>query len=279
MSDFCIFILSYKRYDRIYTLKALLDSNYTGDLYIVVGDDDPYIEEYIKRYENIIIIKKDHAMDITDSCDNFNKKNAVVYARNICFELAKNMGYKYFLELDDDYYNFRYRYEKDGKLLSLKIKEFDKIVEYMINFLKTTNSLSVAFAQSGDFIGGSDSSMYKSVIKRKAMNSFFCDTKKPFKFVGTMNEDVNTYCSLGKTGNLFFTIRDICLDQKQTQNNPGGLTDIYIENGTYLKSFYSVITNPSCVKINWMPSKNGRIHHVINWNKCVPKIVSSDYKK
>ena len=264
----------------MYTVQSILDSNYTGDWYIVIGDDDPYIEQYIEKYnEKIIVISKEYAMSITDACDNFNKKNAVVYARNISFELAREMNYKYFLELDDDYYNFRYRYEDNGKLLSLKVKEFDELVKIMIDFLEDTGSTSVAFAQSGDFIGGSDSSMYQSMVKRKAMNSFFCSSEKGFKFIGTINEDVNTYCSLGKIGKIFFTIRDVCLDQKQTQNNPGGLTDIYIENGTYLKSFYSVITNPSCIKIKWMPSKKGRIHHTINWNKCVPKIISCKYKK
>ena len=29
--------------------------------------------------------------------------------------------------------------------------------------------------------------------------------------------------------------------QKETQSNSGGLTDIYLELGTYVKSFYSVI--------------------------------------
>lgn len=75
MNDFCIYILSYKRYDRVYTVQSLLDSNYTGDWYIVIGNDDPYIEQYIEKYnEKIIVISKEYAMSITDACDNFNKK-------------------------------------------------------------------------------------------------------------------------------------------------------------------------------------------------------------
>ena len=38
---------------------------------------------------------------------------------------------------------------------------------------------------------------------------FFCKTDRPFKFVGRMNDDVNTYVSLGDKGNLFFTVVDI----------------------------------------------------------------------
>lgn len=40
--------------------------------------------------------------------------------------------------------------------------------------------------------------------------------------------------------------------QMQTQKNAGGMTETYLESGTYLKSFYSVMYAPSCVKLNTM---------------------------
>ena len=70
-----------------------------------------------------------------------------------------------------------------------------------------------------------------------------------------------------------FNITDICMVQKQTQSNPGGLTDIYV------KSFYSVIHQPQCVKVTIMRTKFGRIHHRINSNKCYPKILNQCWKK
>ena len=111
------------------------------------------------------------------------------------------------------------------------------------------------------------------------MNSFFCTTERPFKFIGSVNEDVNTYCSLGSQGNLFMTITDASLDQKRTQTTTGGMTDEYLDNGTYVKSFYSVITSPSFVKIFGMDTTHTRLHHRIEWNNAVPKIISSKYKK
>ena len=149
----------------------------------------------------------------------------------------------------------------------------------MIDFLEETNAYTVAFGQGGDFIGGKDSSLAKAKIKRKAMNSFFCSTERPFKFFGSINEDVNTYCKLGSQGKLFMTIRDVSLKQKNTQSTKGGMTDEYLDNGTYIKSFYSIITNPSCVKIFGMETTNSRIHHRVNWNTAVPKILSDRYKK
>lgn len=280
-SDFCVFILSYKRVNSIYTINSLLNSNYTGKYYIILGDDDPTVDEYINKYgkDKIIVFNKEEQAKLTDTCDNFNKRKVILYARNFCFDIAKQLGYKYFLQLDDDYTGFEYRYEEDDKFKVLPVKEFDELVDIMIDFLDESNAYTIAFGQGGDFIGGKDSSLAKAKIKRKAMNSFFCTTERPFKFVGSINEDVNTYCTLGSQGKLFMTIRDISLKQKNTQTTKGGMTDEYLDNGTYIKSFYSVMTNPSFVKIFGMDTVNTRIHHRIDWNNAVPKILSDKYKK
>lgn len=76
------------------------------------------------------------------------------------------------------------------------------------------------------------------------MNSLFCRTDCPIEFRGTMNEDVTTYTTLGSRGNLFFTICDICVLQLPTQSLAGGMTEAYLESGTYLKTFYSVMSMP-----------------------------------
>jgi hypothetical protein len=71
------------------------------------------------------------------------------------------------------------------------------------------------------------------------------------------------------------------LNQAQTQTNPGGMSELYIDNGTYVKSFYSVMHAPSCVKVALLKAFNqsGRIHHKINWHHTAPKILSEDCKK
>lgn len=280
-NDFCVFILSYKRANNMYTIDSLKNSNYSGKYFIVLGNDDPTISEYVEKYgrENILIFDKERQASVVDTCDNFNRRKVILYARNYCFDIAKSLGYKYFLQLDDDYTGFEYRYEEEDKFKILKVEEFDKLVDIMIDFLEETNAYTVAFGQGGDFIGGKDSSLAKAKIKRKAMNSFFCSTERPFKFFGSINEDVNTYCKLGSQGKLFMTIRDVSLKQKNTQSTKGGMTDEYLDNGTYIKSFYSIIINPSCVKIFGMETTNSRIHHRVNWNTAVPKILSDRYKK
>ena len=67
--------------------------------------------------------------------------------------------------------------------------------------------------------------------------------------------------------------------QTMTQQNSGGLTDIYLQNGTYVKSFYSVIHQPQAAKVAPMGGSHKRIHHKISWNKCTPKILNEKWKK
>jgi hypothetical protein len=69
------------------------------------------------------------------------------------------------------------------------------------------------------------------------------------------------------------------LAQMQTQSNSGGNTEAYKTMGTYVKSFYSVMAAPSCCKVSMLITTHPRIHHKIDWNKAVPKIMHERYKK
>lgn len=69
------------------------------------------------------------------------------------------------------------------------------------------------------------------------------------------------------------------VNQLQTQLNKGGLTDIYLDKGTYYKSFLSVMYSPSCVSVSSMGNTHRRIHHRVHWNNCTPKILNEKYKK
>lgn len=278
--DFAVFILSHGRADKIKTLHSLEKGNYTGKTFIVIDNEDETAEEYYKLYgERVIMFDKLEIAKRFDTGDNFNERRTIVYARNACFDIAEKLGLKYFLELDDDYKSFQFRHIKGDKLMVTECRQLDRLFERMIDFLEESNALTVAFAQGGDFIGGANSKTFKKKLLRKAMNTFFCKTENRFDFLGRINEDVNTYTSLGSKGKLLFTVTDACITQVQTQKNGGGMTDVYLDSGTYLKSFYSVMYSPSCVKIGVMGASSLRIHHHVYWNNCTPKIVNERWKK
>ena len=276
--DFAVFILTHGRADHIYTLNALLSAGYTGPYYFIVDNEDDQAQKYIKSFGQDKVITFDkkaaaHRQDF-DIGDNFPGRDTVVYARNECFHIARQLGLNYFLQLDDDYTAFMHReIGEDGKLYGIYALNIDQVFEAMINFLDQSGALTVTFAQGGDFIGGAKSGTFHKGILRKAMNTFFCKTDRPFSFRGRLNDDVNTYVPLSQTGNLFFTYTGFQITQKTTQGQDGGLTDIYLDLGTYVKSFYSVMMAPSCVTVSEMGGNYRRIHHKIHWEAAAPKIL------
>ena len=178
-----------------------------------------------------------------DIGDNFKDDRVVVFARNAVFDIARELGYEYFLVLDDDYTEFRYtRDDKQQYVTKLRrVLNLDRMFKELLEYYKKTNAKTLCIAQGGDFIGGEGSSVFKKKLSRKAMNFFICSVNRPFQFVGRINEDVNTYVRFCTTGDLFLTIPNISLKQTDTQSNKGGMSDIYANQGTYVKSFYSVI--------------------------------------
>lgn len=279
--DFAVFILSHGRSDNVLTYKTLRKSGYTGRIYIIVDDEDTQIEQYVSNFgkENVVVFDKKKYKGKSDSRDNFPERNTVLYARNACFDIAKKVGVRFFLELDDDYIDFRHRFLDNVFSSGHSTRQFDRVVNIYITFLKQTPFTTISFAQGGDFIGGINGEAKKIFIKRKSMNSFFCDIEKPFMFQGRMNDDVNTYVSLGKVGRLFGQPNVFMLDQEETQKNAGGLTDMYLKYGTYVKSMYTAIDCPSCIKVTMMGVVYPRLHHRITWKYAVPKILNERYRR
>lgn len=271
--DFAVFILTHGRPNNIKTLNTLKKCGYSGDIYFIIDDEDKTINEYINNYgeKYVKIFNKKQLADNVDEGNNFDERRTITHARNASFIIANELGIKYFIQLDDDYYYFGYRYESGAKI----IKNLDRVFEIMLKFYISTNIKSIAFGQGGDHIGG-----FSGIkLKRKCMNSFFCSTDREFQFVGAMNEDVNTYTTLGSRGDLFFTFTNLQLDQKDTQSQNSGITDMYKRFGTYTKAFTTTMMHPSGTKVSMMNSNNPRIHHQIKWINTTPMIINEKYKK
>jgi hypothetical protein len=250
-------------------------------------DEDKQISKYKNLYgeDTVIVFKKQDAIDITDSGDNFKKRNSVVFARNWNFKIASDLGLTHFWQLDDDYTRFDYSLNAEMQYTTSnnKIGKLDDLLEAMMDFMDTTPFHSIAFAQGGDFIGGEGctllSRMRKDEIYRKVMNSFLFRVDRPVQFMGRINEDVNMYVEWGRRGILFMTSPQLRLQQVVTQQNSGGLTEIYLDLGTYTKSFYTVMYAPSCVKISEVGTTDRRIHHQVMWKYAVPKVLDESHRK
>jgi len=280
MSDFVVFILTNGRPDNVHTARSLRNHGYTGKIIVVIDDEDKTAEEYLDKFEDVeIFSKKDIAQEF-DEADNFEDRRAIVYARNACFKIAEKLGFKYFMQMDDDYTRFEYRVYTNERQKPSFIANLDSVFAALLNFYQRSNFSTISMAQGGDFIGGKHNRMARRpTLFRKCMNSFICSTDRPFKFIGRINEDVNTYVNKQSIGLLMGTIPFVSLVQNQTQSNKGGMTEMYLDSGTYIKSFYTVMFSPSSVYIKPMGDKHLRLHHHVKWNNAVPKLIAEKHKK
>lgn len=281
--DFVVFILTHGRVDNQYTYRSLCEQGYTGRCVFILDNEDGQVEEYKRRYgdENCYVFDKLAMSKRIDEVFRGDRR-VIVYARNACFDAARDLGYKYFMELDDDYTSFVWRFDAECAYnpKTPKIKSLDTVFESMLRYYVNSPLTSLAMAQGGDFIGGSSNQMLQSIgTKRKAMNSFICSVDRPFEFKGRINEDVNAYTQLTSVGKIFLTIVQCNLQQKITQSNSGGMTDVYKDSGTYVKSFSSVIVFPSGVKVTLLNSRHKRIHHNVYWENTAPKILQEKWRK
>ena len=54
---------------------------------------------------------------------------------------------------------------------------------------------------------------------------------------------------------------------------------LYLDSGTYIKSFFSVMYAPSCVRVSAMGDKHKRLHHRVSWKNAAPHIIKEKHKK
>lgn len=278
-NDFCIFVISHGKPDND-TMKQLELCKVQYPIYIVIDDKDPKLQDYLSKYgkEKVCIFSKEAEASKFDRMGNFGLNKVIVFARNACYDFAKKLGYRYFIELDDDYIDFRFRVpgKKSFMFKNCKKTSLDEIFTLYVDYYHLNKEIKIlAFMQGGDFSGVVD-----GIVLRKAMNALFCSVDRRVVFNGDLNEDVNAYTQGGKLGNIFISFPIICIQRRLTQTT-GGMSDVYKLYGTYVKSFFSVIQNPSFVKIGILQqsSKFYRIHHNISTRYGVAKIISSRYKK
>lgn len=276
-------ILAHGRPDKCLTYHSLRKAGYTGKILILLDNEDKTKGRYEELYgaENVSVFNKLKISKDYPNADNLENRRAVVYARNASFQVVKDLGYRWFIQLDDDYMGFQYRINEEGvyDTASTAVRNLDTVFSIMLDFYLETPCLSFAMSQGGDHVGGGEKGCKGWRLLRKAMNSWICDAQSPFTFVGRMNEDVSAYVRLGVVGHLFFTFNQVMLKQVPTQAAEGGMSSTYAENGTYVKSFYTVMMQPSSVKIGEVGKTHLRLHHAINPRYTYPKILREEHRK
>lgn len=277
---FAVFILSHGRAKTISTYKALRTHGYTGPMYVVIDNEDDQEPLYREKFgQDIIQFDKRDYVALTDLGDLDDDRRIGVFARNFIQDKAHEMGYKYHLQLDDDINGFTWRTIRDNRLVCVQVKDIDSVLSAMLDYMDEAPFTALSFGLAIYYVGGLSNSTWKKQMIPKSMTTFIMRGDEKHYFHMRMNDDITTGALANMRGRLFYTYLPVRVDTVQTQSQEGGMTDIYRDNGTYRKSFYTVMALPSCTKISQMGLHDMRVHHEIVWNNCAPKILDESYRK
>lgn len=275
-------IMSHGRPERVLTYDSLRKQGYAGPICVLIDNEDKKADGYREKFgADVQVFDKTKWANKTDVCDNYQHRRAIVYARNACYEIARKLGYRWFIQLDDDYTDWQYNFDECLRWNRKPIKSLHELFAATFEFLEDSKVAAIAWAQGGDFFGGGKCTHIWPAIqaKRKCMNTWFCDTERPLSYAGHMNEDCSCYVVNGVRGGAFLQLALLQIMQTPTQAAAGGMSELYESSGTYLKSLYTLIQAPSCTRIHAMNSLHGRLHHWIEYNHCAPKIIPERFRK
>lgn len=277
---FAVFILTHGRPHNQLTVKTLRDLGYTGDLYLVVDDQDDTFDEYVKEWgvNTVIVFNKDHFIRHTDTGLSVPVTKFAVFARNAIEHIAKFMGYKTFMMLDDDITKLRVRLPEDESLRSYQFNgHFNEIIDKSVDYVLDCNIACMGFGFCNLYIGGVENFNKENPRQRLCAEAFIRNTSHPVSWRLNMVEDMITSIDAAMSGDVWFQFLPIQVEIKMSEGAvEGGNSEVYRQLGMYRISFMPVIAYPSSNTVRlgkkaWASTTTP--------DKCIPKIISSRYRK
>lgn len=284
--DFAIFICTHGRPDKQLTLKALLESNYTGKYYLVLDDTDKTIQRYIDNYgaDKIIVFDKNHYINTVDTASNNPSYKCILYAKCAVEDIAKELNLSCFVIADDDLITFYLRWAEGKVLRSSKIYNMDKVLENIADFVIENNTTLVGIGHGGIYFEGASVMQNSNIINLCSPYNFIVrNTKCPVSWTSWFGEDDVTTIFYSSRGH-----KVLLLPQMQLVIVPSGseaeagMQEVYQNNSRFTLMFYIFMHNPTGIDLT---IKTDRKTKVWRWDilrrqdNVHPRIISSKYKK
>ena len=282
MEDFAVFICTHGRPDRQLTWNMLKSAGYTGKLYLVLDDTDTTIQRYIDNYgsDNVIVFDKNHYINSCDTGDNVGHYACILYAKNAVEDIARSFGLSAFLVVDDDITGLRYRYNDDGVIRSVRIKQdLDSVLDSYVEYMLSTNIACLGFAGCSVFFSGS-SAFEGDRIQRYRYPYQIClrNTLYSVNWTSWYGEDTITLLLHGIRGQFWFFPPFIQYDTIMVGDTTkdGGMNEVYVNNSSFLLNFIKFRSCPTQLR---MILYHGKFLASIVDKTAYPKLISGDYKK
>lgn len=261
------------------TAQTLTKMKYPGEWFIVCGNNDETLEQYLANWgeEHVKVFDWYDEVKHTDTMDNFgfdDMPSGACPVRNATAEISRRRGERRHWQFDDDYTGFQVFDAKTGKRPHCEGQKLAECMEDIAEFADRCGLSNCGFPPS-TIETCKDGALG---LARRVFNAHNLPSGGEL-FVpwrARLNDDLINAVNVWRTGRSELSVKCIAMNMPPTQSESGGLTDIYRDEGTVRKTAYAVMAAPGQVKL---VDRFGRYHHAADWKRIVPKIISDEYRK
>jgi len=276
-NKFCVFIISHERSDRVETYDTLLRGGYTGEIYIVIDNEDSQKTKYVDRFGKFTIVF--NKQSFIDACDTVgeSRRASATYARNAVEYFAKELGVDSYAVMDDDIVALRYKYIEDDKVKSLPVNGgLDEVFKLYADFILQHDIATTSFQTVMFYVGGVGDFNSRVTSARETFQIHIRNTKFPVEWRSVINEDIITEIETAQRGYIWWSLPHVIYDAVAMNDKSGGVKESYDTISQFDRAFLATIVNPSCCKPGY---SHGKMRIIQDRKTSYPMIISSRYKK
>ena len=249
-NDVGVFIITHKRAEKVLTLEMFEKAKYSGQIWLVVDDQDEQLAQYKAKYKNLLVFSKEDYKNDIDTHINKFEMNGAIFARNACNDFAQSMRLQYFFVCDDDLKRIYIKNPITGKMITKEsTKSIETIIEKMVEYLESAKQIkAIALADDGAFFGGINKEVQQG-IKYTLTKIMLYRAEEPVKYESSLFEDMATVYSGYGIGELAFSIMMASVSSLKNGTNEGGCKELYEKLSYYIGGFMVMMCRPDAVKI------------------------------
>lgn len=261
------------------TAQTLEKIGYDGEWFIVCGNNDETLPEYIERWgkEKVLVFDWYEEIKRTDVMDNFGFEkmpSGAAPVRNAVFDFSRARGEKRHWQMDDDFVGFYMTTTDLTKKNQIDGKALYRWLYRIAEYADSANLANIGISLLVDSFKYSAKTFSSRVYGTHNMSN---DPNLTPRWRGRFNDDTIHAITVHRLGKLKeLNLKFLSVDTPDTQQEAGGLSEMYKELGTVRKTAYIILIAPNATKL---VIHRGRYHHRVDWTKLVVKTISGKWKK
>ena len=260
------------------TARTLIELGYPGEWFIVCGTNDETLPQYKENYgDHVLVFDWAEQIKHTDVMDNFGFEkmpSGAAPVRNAVFDFSRARGEVRHWQLDDDFTGFYLTNTSLTKNVHIKSgKIFYYWMHRIAQFADDAKLANVGFKLKLESFPGDAKSFSRRIYAAHNMSN---EGLTP-EWRGRFNDDTINAIDTQRLGQQKeMQLKFLSINTPVTQQDPGGLTDMYKTLGTVRKTAYLILLAPNAAKL---VIHFGRYHHSVVWKNLIPELIAEKWRK